>query len=131
MQAIKWLAIAVAGILVGACFYPWFTFETEQIKIGGFYSDITDFGKPGIVHVIVCALYVGLILIQKARSVVFAFLISIVNIIWVARNFFLMSPCKGGHCPLIHVAFYVLIVSSILLTMLTFRITLRENQQEK
>jgi len=118
MRFSKWPAILAAVMLVAACFYPWVVIGSKQIYIGGFHSNVSDYGKPGIVHLFLCTLCVVFLWVRKAWSLRAAFFISAINIAWAARNFFIISACQGGVCPQKQPALYIVAVSSILLTLL-------------
>jgi hypothetical protein len=118
MQFMKWVAVVAAAVLIAACFYPWVSIESKHVVIGGFHSTISDYGEPGIMHVFVCSLCILLILIQRSWSLRTAFFISVFNIAWAARNYFILSTCRGGVCPEKLPALYLVMISSLLFTIL-------------
>lgn len=115
----KILSILLLAVLIGSCFYPWVIIESRQITISGFVSDIPNYGKPGLFHVIISFFYLLFLLIGKAWSTRAAFFISALNIAWALRNFVAISACSGGICPSKQPALYILLASSILLTICT------------
>jgi hypothetical protein len=117
MKSTRWLAIIFCLIVIASCFFSWIHIESKNIYFGGFKSDADTYGKPGILHVFLCLICLSFLLINKIWSVRASFFVSAFNIVWAARNFFLMSACSGGDCPLKLPAFYVLLISSILLTV--------------
>jgi hypothetical protein len=118
MQSIKWFAILVILLVAACCFFPWVTIPEKNITISGFHSDISIFGKPGIMHFFICGLLLLLLLFQKSWSLRAGFFISFINIAWAFRNYFLISSCRAGTCPEKQPALYTLLVGSLVLTVL-------------
>jgi len=127
MPGARWIVIVLAIIIIVACYYPWVTVASRGVTISGFHSSVNEFGQPGIVHVFLCAAYIILILLFRQWSIRVAFFISTVNIAWAARNFFIISACRGGICPDKQPALYILLTVSVLLTILTLSIRIRDN----
>jgi hypothetical protein len=117
MQFSKWLPLLMAIILITACFFPWVTIEQKHITIGGFHSDIPNYGKPGIIHTAIPVICLLFLFFNKPWSVRAAFFMSAFNIAWAFRNFALISACRGGICPVRHTALYVVVAASILFTI--------------
>lgn len=116
MRSIKWLAILTAALIITSCFFTWVSIEGTEFMIGGFYSKGTNqFGRPGLLHVIFCSLYIALLLVGKIWSIRTAFFVAALNSAWALRNFFLISSCSGGECPEKHTGLYVILVGSVLL----------------
>lgn len=109
----RWLGILIAVILIASCFMPWITIESKQITITGFDTTGTNFGKPGLVHVVVASLYILLLVLNKTWSKRAAFFICAVNVAWAIRNFMIISACYAGDCPTKRIALYMLIIASI------------------
>jgi hypothetical protein len=125
MQFMKWVAVVVAGVLITACFYPWVSIESKNIVIGGFHSTISDYGKPGIMHAFICSICILFILLQRSWSLRTAFFLSVFNIAWAARNYFILSSCRGGLCPEKLPALYLVLITSLLFTILIVFIPVR------
>jgi len=113
----KWLAVLMALAVIASCFYPWVIIPEKNIIIGGFHSDVNDFGKPGIVHVFLSIIILAFILLKKTWSLRVAFFLSAINIAWAIRNYFLISACRAGTCPEKQPALFVLLAGSLLLTI--------------
>jgi hypothetical protein len=128
MHGTRWMVILLAFILIAACFYPWVIIQSHQVVISGFHSTINDFGKPGIVNVFLCAAYIIFIFLFKNWSVRVAFFISTINIAWAARNFLIISACRGGICPDKQPALYILLIGSVILTLMTLTISVKEKK---
>ncbi len=125
----RWISILMAAIVIAACFFPWVIVESRHLTIGGFYSDVEDLGKPGIIHSLLCSLFILFLLIFKTWSVRIAFILSTINIAWAARNFILVTACGRGECPAKQPALYFLIAGSVLMmiTVLLIKMDTTEN----
>ena len=130
MKAMKVLAIFTAIVLITACFFPWVSIENKNISVSGFHSDISNFGQPGLLHLVFCSFYILFLLINKIWSVRTAFFISAINIAWAVRNFLTISACSGGMCPVKHTALYIVLASSILILVLTLFVDMKEKGKE-
>jgi hypothetical protein len=114
MQIMKWLSIASIVALIISCFLPWISIESKDIVVTGFDAAAIKFGEPGLIHVVVGSIFIILLLLNKLWSLRTAFFISTFNIAWAIRNFFALSTCSGGECPVRHTALYVVLISSVL-----------------
>ncbi len=113
MQPMKLLAIAIAAILIAACFFPWATIESKHVVLTGF--DAGNFQKPGLFNVVFTLIIILFLLLNKIWSFRAAFFLAAFNIAWTVRNFISISACSGGICPEKQLALYVVQISSILL----------------
>src|SRR6476620_10079719 len=129
MQPMKWLAVLMALAVIASCFFPWVIIPETHIIISGFHSDYTGFGKPGIMHVFFCSLFILLILLHKNWSLRTAFFLSAFNIAWAGRNYFLVSSCRAGTCPDKQAALYILLACSLLMAI--FVLFVRPGQSPK
>ena len=117
MRFMNWIAILIAAIVIGSCFFTWVEVPGRNIFIGGFRSNNNAFGQPGILHSFFCGLYIIFLFINRIWSLRTAFFVSVVNLAWALRNFLLIAACTGGDCPVRQTALYVLLFSSILTTV--------------
>jgi hypothetical protein len=132
MQSIKWLAILTAGVLITACFFTWISIEGKDFFVGGFYSSAgSNFGKPGVLHVFFCGVYILFVLLNRIWSVRTAFFVSAFNLAWGIRNFLVISACSGGECPEKHTGLYVILIGSVFLTILTPFIDVKSTTQNQ
>jgi len=111
---LRWIGIAIACVLIAACFMPWVTIESKQITVTGFETIGTNYGKPGLVHLVVSSLYIFLLLLNRIWSKRTAFFIGAINVAWSIRNFLLISACYAGECPEKEISLYLLVICSIL-----------------
>ncbi|HEX2609224.1 MAG TPA: hypothetical protein VHK91_17705 [Flavisolibacter sp.] len=122
MRMMKWLTLAAVCVLILSCFFTWVTIPSRDITVSGFHSEGTSFGKPGIFHMVLSALFIGFLLINRIWSKKVAFFIGAFNVAWATRNFIAISACSGGTCPEKHAALYMLLFSSVLAALFTLLI---------
>ena len=126
----KWIVVLLIAILIASCFFPWITIEEKNIVVNGFDATGTNFGKPGLMNVILSAIVGVFILINKVWSNRAAFFISAFNIAWAIRNFIVISSCSGGTCPQKHTALYILLISSILIIVCSLLVPVKEKMND-
>jgi hypothetical protein len=119
MRLRKWLAILSTALLIGSLYFPWVTIESKNIVISGMNATGTNFGKPGLLNLVLAIAFLLLLLINRNWSKVAAFFVSALNIAWAVRNYVVVSTCSGGICPVKHTALYVLLISAILISVFT------------
>ena len=116
-MAMRWLSILMAIAVITACFFPWVIIENRNIYFGGFDSTNANYGKPGLLHVVLCSIVIVLLLIGRIWSIRIAFIFCAVNIAWALRNYVIISACRGGECPQKQAALYIVLVCSLLLPL--------------
>ncbi len=116
MQIMRWIAFLLALAVIIACFYPWVLYPGGG-RVEGFYSDNRVWGRPGLIHTALCSIYLLLLLFNKMWSLRLAFFVSMINIAWAIRNFFLLGACEAGICPEKQTALYVVFFGSLLTTI--------------
>ncbi|MGZ8537820.1 MAG: hypothetical protein ACXWV9_06115 [Flavisolibacter sp.] len=131
MKMTGWFAILFSAAVIACCFFPWVHIQSRNILIGGIYSDLNTFGKPGLLHCFFAGLTFLLLLINKIWSLRTAFFSSVINLAWALRNFLLIPACSGGECPVKLPALYVLLISSVLVIVLILLIRPRENAKRE
>lgn len=115
----KVFVIAAAVALIVSCFFSWVIIPGKNISIGGLYSGISNYGKPGLFHIFLSSAYILFVLLGRPWSIRTAFFIAGFNIAWALRNFIVLSTCSGGVCPEKQPALYVVLASSFVLLVLT------------
>jgi hypothetical protein len=117
MQIMKWLSIATLVLLIYSCYQPWVTIESQNIMITGMKAEAINFGKPGLLHIVLSIIMMMLLLLNKLWSFKTAFFVSAFNIAWSLRNFISISACSAGICPTKHVALYIILIAPVLSTI--------------
>jgi len=115
MRLKNWTPYIAVVLLIGSCAFPWVVLPRTAGSIGGFQSDIKEMGLPGAMHAILSFLYLLMILIGRVGTVRVAFFVAALNLAWAARNFFILSACRGGECPQKLPAIYVMLLASVLM----------------
>ena len=116
MKVRNWIPVLFIGLLVVSCFLPWITIVSKGIVVSGFESQGTNFGKPGLLHIILIFFVLVFVCIPTNWSKNVAFFISALNIAWAIRNYMIISACYAGLCPVKHSGLYLLLISSLLIT---------------
>ena len=113
MQIIKWLGVVASVLLIIFCFYPWVIIESKNIVVSGVETTGTAFGKPGYAHIFFAVINILLVLINRLWSKRLNIFFSAFNVAWAVRNFFIISICYGGECPVKQPGLYIVLISSI------------------
>lgn len=117
MRLFNWLSLFFLAFLLVACYNTWITIPGKNITVSGFDASAIGYGKPGMMHIILCVLILIFLLIGKVWSKRTAFFISAFNIAWAIRNFITISTCQGGVCPVKHFWFYMMLFSAFAITI--------------
>jgi len=124
----KWIGFVAAIALIVACFFPWVYIESGNITVSGIESTGTNFGKPGYFHFFLAVLFMVFNFTPRIWAKRANLLVTALNIAWAARNYLLISACSGGECPHKKVAFYIILISSLLMLIaaLTPKVKLKQ-----
>jgi hypothetical protein len=113
----KWIGLLAALALIIACLVPWVYIESKNITVIGISSSGTSFGKPGYFHFVLAALYLAFHFTPRIWAKRLNLLVSVLNIAWAVRNYFLISACAGGECPEKKMGLYIVLGSSFLMLL--------------
>jgi hypothetical protein len=119
-KKMKWIGVMAAVLLVVSCFTPWVIIESKNITISGIDATGTNFGKPGYFHFIFSFFFLLFSFIQKVWAKRFNLLIVALNVAWAAKNYFLLTACAGGECPLFKTGLWLMLLSSICMLIAAF-----------
>jgi hypothetical protein len=111
----KWIGLAAAILLIISCFTPWVFIESRNITVSGIDATGTNFGKPGYFHFFMIGLFLLFSFIQKTGLKRANLLITALNLGWAIRNYFIISACQGGDCPVKKTGLYLMLLASILM----------------
>lgn len=117
MRIFKWTGAAAAIILIIACFYPWVFIESKSLIIRGTDAVAIQLGKPAYFHFILLFLYLVFNFLPKVWAKRVNLIVVALNMGWALRNYYLISTCQGGECPVKQTAIYLLIPLSILVLL--------------
>lgn len=115
MRLTKWIGFAAAIVLAAACFTPWIFIESKNIVVSGVQAEGTNFGKPGYFHFLMIAFFLVFNFTPKVWAKRSNLLVTALNLAWSVRNYFVISTCQMGDCPVKKMAMYLLIPLSLLM----------------
>ena len=115
MRYLKWIGVLSALLLVVACFLPWIHIESKDIIVTGVDAPKTNYGRPGYFNLLMTVFFIVFTLIQRVWAKRANLLVVALNVAWSVRNYFILSTCQAGECPLVQPALYGLLVLSILM----------------
>ncbi len=115
MRYMKWIGLAAAVLLIVSCFMPWVFIESRNIMVSGIDATGTSFGKPGYFHFLMTGIFLLFGFMQKVGAKRANLLIAALNLGWAIRNYFIISACQGGDCPVKKTGIYLMLLASILM----------------
>ena len=110
--------IIASLVIVLLCFLPWTFIASQQITVTGFHATGTNYGKPGLLNVILCGLMIILFAIPAIWSKRTNVFLAALNLAWSFRNFLLLSSCMMGECPEKKVALYLLLLIAVVVMIM-------------
>jgi hypothetical protein len=128
---LKWTGIAAALLLVVSCFTPWVVIESKNLILSGVDTTGTNYGRPAFIHFIFTAFFLLLTLVPRVWAKRANLLAAALNLAWAIRNFFIISACSGGECPVKKAGLLLVLLSStlMLISALFPDIELHENKR--
>ncbi len=112
MRYMKWIGLAATVLLILSCFSPWVFIESRNITVSGIESTGTNFGKPAYIHFVLSAFFLFCSFVPKVWAKRLNLLITALNFGWAIRNYFLISACMGGECPVKKTGLYGVMLAS-------------------
>ncbi|HYK43916.1 MAG TPA: hypothetical protein VEV83_02025 [Parafilimonas sp.] len=93
--------LGVFGViaLAGVCYMPWSVIPEKHLTVTGMSTAGTDFGKPGLMHVVLGVLLIAFFLVPKLWAKRINVFVAAINLAWGIRNYILLSTCYMGECP--------------------------------
>ena len=96
---LKWAGFLAAVLLMAACFMPWVLIESRDYVFTGMDTTGSNYGKPGLIHLILAGLFIILHAVPKLWAKRTNLLVVALNTAWAIRNFIVITVCQGGECP--------------------------------
>ena len=117
MKNSKWIGLFAVVLLVFSAFQPWVYIVSKNLTITGLNTESTNFGKPALMNLIMSGMaaicfIVPSVMAKRANLFFCAF-----NLAWSLRNFIIIALCRGGECPEKKTGIYLLMISSIIMTL--------------
>jgi hypothetical protein len=108
--------LAIAAV----CFLPWVYVPVANITVTGFNANGTDFGKPGLLLVILGGINVIFFLTPKIWAKRTNVFIGAVTLAWAIKNYIIISSCYEGDCPVKKIGIYLQLLFAIIVLLMTF-----------
>lgn len=118
MKYSNYVGVIACIILIGFCFVPWVYISAINTIITGISAPHTNFGKPGILHIILSIFSITLFLLPKVWAKRTNVFVATFNLAWSFRNFLLITQCEQGDCPEKKAGIYALIILSIIILIM-------------
>jgi hypothetical protein len=120
MKYSNYIGVISALAIVAVCFMPWVYIAFIQTTVTGMSADKTNFGHPGLMNIILCAMAIVLFITPRIWAKRMNLFIGAFNLAWSIRNFLLITQCELGDCPEKRPGIYLLFVLSVVLLLMTF-----------
>jgi len=115
MRLMKWIGFAAAVLLIVSCFFPWVIIESKNITISGIDATGTSYGKPGYFHLLMGFIFLLFNFIPRVWAKRSNLFVVAMNFAWALRNYFTITSCEGGNCPIKKTGIYMLLLASVLM----------------
>jgi len=115
MRWMKWVGVVSCFLLIISCFIPWVFIEFKNITVTGIDAAGTNFGKPGYFHLIMSLFFLFFHFTPRVWAKRSNLLVAAVNLGWAIRNYFIISACEMGECPIKKAGIIILIPASLLM----------------
>ena len=130
-KKMKWIGVVAAVLLIVSCFTPWVIIESKNITVSGIDATGTNYGKPGYFHFIFAFFFLLFTFIQKIWAKRFNLLVVAVNVAWAAKNYFLLTACSGGECPVSQTGLWLMMMASGVMLVSSFFPDIEIKQEQK
>ena len=121
MRYSNYIGASASVLLIICCFVPWVYIPVIQTTITGFSAEHTNFGKPGLMHLILSGSAFIMFLLTKIGAKRVNVFVCALNFSWALRNYLLVTNCELGECPekkygifLIVILGFIMLVMSLL-----------------
>jgi len=115
MRWMKWAGIAAAVLLIISCFIPWVVIQSKNIIVRGIDAAGTTYGKPGYFHLFMSLFFLLFSFIPRVWAKRSNLLIVAMNFAWALRNYFAITACEGGDCPVKKSGIYLMVLASVIM----------------
>lgn len=132
MRYLKWLGLVSALLLIVSCFMPWVFIESGSITVSGIDARGTNYGKPAYFHFVMTGFFLFFSLVPRVWAKRANLLVTALNLGWAVRNFFMISSCEAGDCPIKKPGLYFVLFASLLMLVAALfpDMKLPENKKE-
>ena len=123
------IGILCCLFLVYSCFLPWSFIESQHILVTGLNRSVPDFGRPGLLNVILAGMLIIFFLIPRVWAKRLNVFLGAFNLAWSIRNYLLVTSCEAGDCPEKRTGIYLVLILSGLILLMTFLPPLKINEE--
>jgi hypothetical protein len=120
MKYSNYIGVFIAVALIVVCFIPWVYIEAIPTTITGINADKTNFGRPGLMNIVLSTLAIILFILPKIWAKRTNIFVGSINLAWSMRNFLIVTQCELGDCPQKQLGIYLLPVLATALLLMTF-----------
>jgi len=114
-----------------ACIMPWVFVAEQNLLISGINEAVPNFGRPGILNIIVCVIMGILFITPKIWAKRTNVIIAAINVSWSLRNYLLITACRAGECPEKRAGIYLLLCLSIFILLMSFLPPIKVEQKQQ
>ena len=111
------MGILAVLLQVAAAFLPWVYIESKELALTGLDTTGTNYGKPSYLHILFAAFFLLFTLIPRLWAKRVNLLVVALNLAWALRNFFMVSSCQGGECPVKKAGLFLSLLASVLMLL--------------
>ncbi len=111
------MGILAVLLQVAAAFLPWVYIESKELILTGLDTTGTNYGKPSYLHILFAAFFLLFTLIPRLWAKRVNLLVVALNLAWALRNFFMVSSCQGGECPVKKAGLFLSLLASVLMLL--------------
>ena len=112
--------IFTALVVISLCFLPWSIVVERNIIIYGMNTKGTDFGRPGLLNIILSLVMIILFVLPQIWAKRTNLFIAAIAIAWSIRNYILVTTCYFGECPQKQPALFALVLFSFITMLMSF-----------
>jgi hypothetical protein len=120
MKHSQTIGIIAALAIIAVCFMPWVILPVRQQTITGMDATGTDFGKPGLLNIVISGATILFFLVPRIWAKRTNVFLAAVNLAWSVRNYLLVSTCLMGECPGKQPALFVLLFLALVVQLMSF-----------
>lgn len=118
MKYAQMIGIIAALAVITVCFFPWTFIASKNLVISGISAPGTNFGKPGLMNIIVTGISIILFAVPRLWAKRTNVFVTMFNLAWSIRNFILLATCLMGECPEKKPALYLLVAFSAVMLLM-------------
>ncbi len=131
MKYYKLIGFTACLLLVISCFLPWAYYTDLHKSFTGFFSEQNIYGRPGKVFVFIAVCSAILIYLDKIWAKRTLLFFVALNIGYLIKTYVLFTTCYSTICPQKEYGLYVLIFSSVLLSVVSIFPNLKVEDEDE